>query len=100
MANRFVAKLFHALARIYTVLSALLQVVWQIKESMKVKRGRWENFTRGKGIEALDFYAAAFTAKTPLQESPQIQCGFTTTQLVSIVSPRHGASNLVAATDR
>ena len=46
-------------------------------------------------------YAAAFTAKSPLQETPQIDWGFITTpQPVSIESPRHGTRHVVAATNR
>ena len=46
-------------------------------------------------------YAAAFTAKSPLQETPQIDWGFITTpQPVSIESPRHCTRYVVAATNR
>lgn len=46
-------------------------------------------------------YAAAFTAKSPFQESPQVDWGFTTTpQVVSNLSPRRGVKYLIAATNR
>ena len=44
-------------------------------------------------------YAAAFSAKSPFQESPQVDWGFVTTpQPVSIMSPWRGSSHLAAIT--
>ena len=49
----------------------------------------------------IPLYAAAFTAKSSFQESPQVDWGFVTTpQPVSIVSLRRGVGYLVAATNR
>ena len=48
----------------------------------------------------IPLFAAAFTAKSPFQESPQVDWGFTTTpQPVSIEFPRHATKYLVAATN-
>lgn len=48
----------------------------------------------------IPLFAAAFTAKSPFQESPQVDWSFVTTpQPVSIESPRHATTYLVAATN-
>ena len=53
LANGSISKLLQALTRIYKVLSAFFQVVWQIREGVAVERGAQEALARGKGIQAL-----------------------------------------------
>ena len=48
----------------------------------------------------IPLFAAAFTAKSPFQESPQVDWGFVTTpQPVSAKFPRHATRYLMAATN-
>ena len=48
----------------------------------------------------IPLFAAAFTAKSPFQESPKVDWGFVTTpQPVSIESSRHATRYLLAATN-